>query len=77
MKDEEAIILPKHEATDNKTSFRLNILKVIAQNTATIYISQSAKRKREIKKHNRWASRIKYSIVHVARMVYFKPCVGL
>jgi len=32
MVDEEAIILPKHEATDNKICFRLNILKLIAQN---------------------------------------------
>jgi hypothetical protein len=32
MVDEEAIILPKHEATDNKICFRLNILKSIVQN---------------------------------------------
>jgi len=51
--DEEAIILPKHEATDNKICFRLNILKIISQNTATVYISHFAKRKKEIRKHNR------------------------
>jgi hypothetical protein len=50
---EETIILPKHEATDKRICFRLNILKLIAQNTATIYISQSGKGRREIKKRNR------------------------
>jgi hypothetical protein len=53
MMDEEAIILPKQEATDKKICFRINILQLNAKNTATICISQSAKRKIEIKKHNR------------------------
>jgi len=51
--DEETIILPKNQATDNKICGKLIILKLFAHNTSTIYISQSAKRKREITKHNR------------------------
>jgi hypothetical protein len=77
MMDEEAIILSKHEATDNNICFRFNILKSIAQNTATIYISQSAERKEKLRTIRDSESRIKYSIAHEARMIYFSLCVSL